>query len=103
MPEQEESIQVPTPEQQQAINEAEEKLRKAQEENPQPENPDPEPVEPYGKIIYLKNGAKTTGTEVEDADIVIEDATVPIIVKDRNGLIGVLASPELIDYAEVIE
>lgn len=77
--------------------------REEAEANPQPDNPEPEPISPYGKVVYYKNGAGSKGDEVEEADIVIEDMTVPIVVKSRNGLAGVIASPELIDYAEVIE
>lgn len=77
-----------------------------EELNPQPDNPEPEKECPYGKVIYVKGDVDLTGEQIQacrDADIVIEDQTTAIIVKDRNGLPGVMASPELIDYAEVIE
>lgn len=72
--------------------------REEAEANPQPPNPDPPAPEPFGKVLYDKDGT-ATNDERAQADIVIEDATVPIIVKDREGLIGVVASPELLSYA----
>jgi hypothetical protein len=74
--------------------------RIAEEENPQPPDPAPEIDPPYGKVVYVKGD---TSKAPEDADIVIEDQMVPIIVKNRNGVTGSAASPELIDYADVIE
>jgi hypothetical protein len=84
-------VVLPTPEEVQQTEE---------ENNPQPPNPEPELQEPYGKVVYLKGDQAEAP---EDADVVIEDVTTQIIVKDRNGLTGVVASPELLDLAEVIE
>lgn len=69
-----------------------------EELNPQPDNPDPPAPEPFGKVLYDKDGT-ASDDEREAADIVIEDSTLPIIVKDREGLTGVIASPELLSYA----
>jgi hypothetical protein len=70
-------------------------------------DPGPPPAQDYGSIVYVKRSDDSDLTEEEmekirDADIVIEDREVQIIVKNRNGVVGVVATPDLIDQAEVI-
>lgn len=70
-------------------------------------DPGPPPAQDFGKVVYVKKGEGELTEEdeasIRDANIVIEDQELPVIVKNRAGIAGVVASEEILEYAEVIE
>ena len=78
----------------------------AQQEEVEEPDPGPPPAQDYGKVVHIKIDGDLTEEQaklVQDADVVIEDQVTPIITKNREGVAGVVAAPDLVDQAEVIE
>jgi hypothetical protein len=67
----------------------------------------PPPAQDFGKVVYVKKGegelTEDDEAQIRDANIMIEDQELPVIVKNQAGIAGVVASEEIIEYAEVIE
>lgn len=81
-------------------------------EDPTPDDPDEvdPPVDQitqdYGKVLHFTRLIKDTKADREliaDADVVIEDQTQAMITKNREGAVGIVATPDILSAAEVIE
>lgn len=60
----------------------------------------------YGKVLHFKRPIKDTKSDrklIQDADVVIENQTQAMITKDREGVIGIVATPDILLVAKVIE